>query len=297
MPSFSVPLLAAAVIAASSSAPLTNGSPVALAVVPAIGSSAHYRLTRTLQGTPAPETIVSDVTLRRRTATALTLEGTIAGQPSDVTVLNLSPDGTLAIPKNDKTSSQNVALVEVVGALNAMSQVFASLLGPPRDGWTASLALSDLRSANANVLVPIVVANANPTDFDLHGAGELLVQPPQSQNGGSRGGGHHGGFHGGFGGGGFPGGGGGYPGSGGGGPGGGSSGGDSAGSDGPPGGAPGGGFPGGPGRQLNVAVAVDGRVRHGALNKLSIFETRSITLDSMPFVNVSGWTLEVLVLK
>ncbi len=41
-----------------------------------------------------------------------------------------------------------------------------------------------------------------------------------------------------------------------------------------------------------VAVSVDGRIRHGSVNKLAIVETRSISIDAVPYVNVSGWTLD-----
>jgi hypothetical protein len=49
------------------------------------------------------------------------------------------------------------------------------------------------------------------------------------------------------------------------------------------------------GRQaFTVALSVNGDVWHGAIDKLSLVETRAITVDTLPYVNVSGWTVETL---
>jgi len=110
--------------------------------------------------------------------------------------------------------------------------------------------------------VPVVIANANAAGFDLHGAGEMLVQAQGPSGGGSQGGsGGHGGFHGGYGG---------------------------------RGGGGAGGIEGAGRQAFTIALSVNGDVRRGAIDKLSMIETRAITVDSLPYVNVSSWTLESL---
>jgi hypothetical protein len=258
--------------------PGQGGTPGPPVVIPAVGSTVRYRLTRTVQADSGPQTFVSDVTLRRKAATALTIQGVYGESPDELTVLNVAPDGTLSIPKNDSSDSQNPTLVDVVAGLNQFNALVANSNGSPKNGWTAQLALPDVRGVSQSILVPVEVTSAGSADFDLHGAGQLLVQ---AQNNNGAGGGHRGGFHGG---GGFPGGGGGGRGGPGGGAGGDGGGGESGGNGAPP-------MPQGrPG--FAVAVSVDGRIRHGSVNKLAIVETRSISIDAVPYVNVSGWTLD-----
>jgi uncharacterized membrane protein YgcG len=246
-------MVATAVAPAVAQAP----APAIIAIVPPVGGAAHYRVTRTVQGNPDSQTTVSEVTLRRKTSATLTVDGSIGGRPIGLTVLNLASDGSLQIPKNDKTASQDVQLNDLIAGLNRMSVLLANESGGTRDGWSASLLLPEIPGANVPLIVPVVIANANAVGFDLHGAGELLVQA-QASSGGDSQGGHsgHGGFHGGYG---------------------------------------GGGGREGPGRQaFTVALSVNGDVRHGAIDKLSMIETRAITVDTLPYVNVSGWTVENL---
>jgi hypothetical protein len=251
---------AAALVTASTVVPAVAQAPAPTvsAIVPPVGGVAHYRVTRTMQGNPEPQTTVCDVTLRHKTPTALTIDGSIAGRPIGVTVLNLASDGSLQIPKNDKTASQDTGLNDLVAALNRMSVLLANESVGTRDGWSASVFLPEIPGANAPAIVPLVIANANPAGFDFHGAGEVLVQS-QAQGGGASQGGHggHGGFHGGYGG-------------------------RDSGTE-------------GSGRQaFTIALSVNGDVRHGAIDKLSLIETRAITVEGLPYVNVSGWTIETL---
>lgn len=248
-------------------------------VIPAVGVTLHLRITRTTQESTGRRAVVSDIILRRKSGSALTLDGLIAGHRLDLTVLTLGSDGLLQIPKSDKTASQDTALADVVSGLNHASEALGGPNGISNDGWSALITLNDVRAANASVVVPVGVSSVRPGDMDLHGVGQLLVSPgggatatasPAPGGSGRR----RGGF-----GGGFPGGGGsGYP------RGGGSR---EGGGERPSGDATGSRLP------LSVAVNVDGRIRHGAVDEIAIVETRSITLDQYAYANVSGWTVDV----
>jgi hypothetical protein len=271
-----------------------------LGILPAVNGTVRLRVARTTQTTSGPATVVSDVVLRRKALTTLTIDGVAGDPPGQLTVLSIAPDGTLQIPKADKAANADLALIDVIDGLNRATETLAATSGSdPRAGWNANVTLPDVRDAANPIVVPIEAASVSGRNFDFHGIGQLVVAPPQNR--GSRsGGGRRGGFHGGFGG--FGGGGRGFPG-GGGPPGGGSGGGppdggsESGGGD-PGGGDPAGGGPGGPGgpgggRQgLSVALAIDGQVRQGEVRALNIVETRSISVNAQPFVNVSGWTIE-----
>jgi hypothetical protein len=253
-------------LTAALSAP-ARADAVAPVVIPAVGRTVHYRVTRLAQGNSGPRSLTSDVALRRKSATTLTLKG-IAGDPaSEATVLNVSPDGSLQIPAANSAASGNAALTDVVNGLNRLVELFAGQRSIPRDGWSPILRLPDLHGANSSVAVPIAAVNASSAGFDLHGVGEFTVQPPATQGAaatpqrnlnrrrGYRGGGMS------------------FPGAV-----------DPVGEGAAPAAAP---------RQtVTVAVAVDGSVRQAAVRKVSILETRSITVDEIPYVSVSGWTIE-----
>jgi hypothetical protein len=207
----------------------------------------------------------------------LTIEGAVGGPFSELTVLTVAPDGSIQIPKIDKVATQDASLLDVVEALNRSTELITGGNGARRDGWNASLTLPDVHGTGSPVVVPVVVANATGSDFDFHGVGQFMVQPPTQQNSGGpqRGGFRHGGFRGG----GFP---------------GGNSGGGAQ-SAGDSGEGAGGGRDAGslPSREeLSIAVSVDGRVRHGTVSKILIVETRSISVEALPYTNVSSWTIE-----
>jgi len=253
--------------AAPTSAAAATAAP---SIVPALGTATHYRIARTTQGNPDSQTIVSDVILRHKTPSTVTLEGNIGGRSFGQTVLNYGVDGSLQIPKNDRTDAQDAQLSDLVAALNRMSALLANGSGPPPGGWNASLVVSEVPGANAPVIVPVAVSNLSGGDFDLHGIGELSVQAPSGGGGPPSGGGgnqHGGGFHGGGGGGGYR--------------------GMGDGAQASP-------RPEYQRQPFTVAIGVDGKVRHGAIARLSLVETRGVTIDALPFVNVSSWTLEAL---
>jgi hypothetical protein len=240
-------------------------------VIPAVGRIVHYRVTRLAQGNAGPRLLSSQVTLRRKSATTLTLRG-IAGEPgSEQTVLTVQPDGMLQIPPTDPTAASNGALIDVVNGLNRVVEIFAGEPSIPRDGWSPILHLPDLRGANASVAVPVAAVNAGPGGFDLHGVGQFTVEAPASQSpanpasSAQRTFNRRRGFRGGPA---FPG----------------------PGTIDPV--AEGGAPAGATHPPLTVAVAVDGSVRRAAIRKISILETRSVTVDDVPYVNVSGWTIE-----
>ncbi len=246
-------LAAVAAGAAASPAPAPVALPATVpAVIPAPGHTEHYRITRTAQGNSGARTGVSDVTLRRTSATTLTLAGAFGDPPSKLTVLTVAPDGSLQIPAAAKAAGSDAALDDVVDGLNRLTQLFAGRSAAPHDGWSAAVRVPGVRGASATVVVPIVVENATATGFELHGVGQSTVQA--QRNDGSappRGYGRPGAFRG-------------------------------------PAPAPA-SSPSGP---LSLTVAVDGLVRHGAVSRISIVDTRSISLDALPYVNVSGWTIE-----
>jgi hypothetical protein len=265
-------------LAAAFASPARADTPAPV-VIPAVGRTVHYRVTRLAQGNAGPRSLSSDVTLRRKSATALTLKG-IAGDPAaEQTVLTVQPGGLLQIPAADSAAAANGALVDVVNGLNRLVELFAGERSIPRDGWSPILHLPDLHGANSSVAVPVAAVNAGSTGFDLHGVGQFTVEAPAAQSPavtpqrainrrrGYRGGPAVSGA--------FPGAGGAFPGTG-----------ATLGTAGE-GSPPAAGHP-----SVTVAVAVDGSVRRAAVRRISILETRSVTVDDAPYVNVSGWTIE-----
>jgi len=255
-------------LAAAFASPAKADSPAPV-VIPPVGRTVHYRVTRLAQGNAGPRSLSSDVALRRKTATTLTLRG-IAGDPaSEQTVLTVQPDGMLQIPVADSAAASNGALVDVVNGLNRLVEVFAGERSIPRDGWSPILHLPDLHGANSSVAVPVAPANSSSAGFDLHGVGQFTVQPPASQSpavASPRTFNRRRGFRGGPA---FP----------------GAATTETAGEGAPP-------VATATHPALTVAVAVDGSVRRAAVRKISILETRSVTVDDVPYVNVSGWTIE-----
>jgi hypothetical protein len=231
-------------------------------VIPAIGATARFRIARTAQGNTGPRMAVSVVTLRRKTATTLTLEG-LYDRPSERSALKVGADGSLEV-SGDEKPKDDASLRDVMAGLNRLTGLFSGESRIPHDGWSASFRLTDVAGANSPVMIPIEVENANAADFEIHGVGQVTVQAPsqQAEAGPPRP------FGGRF----------------------------------RPPGAFGGALPNAVGgadgtaasarQSVSVAVSVDGRIHHGTISKMSIVETRSITVDAQPYVNVSGWTFE-----
>jgi len=256
-------------LAAAFASPARADTPAPV-VIPTVGRTVHYRVTRLAQGNAGPRSLSSDVTLRRKSATALTLKG-IAGDPAaEQTALTVQPDGLLQIPAADSAAAANGALVDVVNGLNRLVELFAGERSIPRDGWSPILHLPDLHGANSSVAVPVAAINAGAAGFDLHGVGQFTVEASAAQSPAAtpaRTFNRRRGFRGGPA----------FPGTG-----------ATAGTAGE------GSAPAGPTHpSVTVAVAVDGSVRRTAVRKISILETRSVTVDDVPYVNVSGWTIEV----
>jgi len=253
MLSLALPVFALVLAAAATPSPAPGG-------VPAVGGAVRYHIVRTTQDASGPKSTLSDVVLRRKAATTATLEGTIGGHPAGPTVLNVGRDGTLYIPKSDKVANQDVATVDVVGGLNRLNEIFAGQNGAPRDGWPATLALPEMHGATASVPLQFSVANESGADYDFRADGEYApAQPAQSETPQR---GRRGGIRGGFGG----------------------------RSEGEP--PSDGGFGSPVHLPFGVVLSVDGQVRRGQLRSVTIAETRTVTVDSLPFTNVGSWRIE-----
>jgi hypothetical protein len=254
--------LAALLAAVAPAAPPATHGPMP-ALLPAAGQVVRYRFTRLAQGNAGPRSLTSVISLRRKSATVFTLTG-VASAPSEQTELHLLPGGALQIAPGDASAAADGAVVDVVNGLNRLGEVFAGQSELPHDGWSPALRLPDARGAGS-VAIPLEVEHASASGFELHGAGETALAPPAAPPTTARAVPRRRGFRGGAG---FP------------------------GSDSPlsPFPTP---TPAGSSRApVTVTVSLDGRVRNGAIEKLAIVETRSVTVDGLPYVNVGGWTFE-----
>ena len=267
-----VTLFACGLGVVSSLSPVLAATPLPV-VIPAPGNVLRYRVTRTAQGNTGTRSSVSTLTLRRKSATSLTLAG-LYDRPSVITILDVAADGSLKIPDAASAPKDDSSLNDTVKGINRLTAIFAGMSSVPHDGWSAKLRLPEVRGATAPVVVPIAVENVSAADFEMHGVGQLAVQaqaaPAAASNNvaGPPGAfGRRGGF-----------------------------GGPAAFAGGPlPLAATGGTVGITPAREaFTIAVSVDGRIRHRAVGRVAIVETRSVTVDALPFVNVSGWTIEAL---
>jgi uncharacterized membrane protein YgcG len=229
-----------------------------------VGDSIRYHVTRTTQAADGTRAKTVDVTIVRKTSTTAALSRTNASGHTDVTVLLIASDGSIQIPADDQVDRQDTDLRDVLTGLNSAIAIARNAVTDPRTGWNATLPLANTRGPDASLTVPISVFKASGNDWDLRGIAQSTIDsaPLRSTQGG---------------------------------PGGGS---------GFPGGSRGGGFPGGGGfprsnrggaagnSQISVLVRVEGRIHNGVLSRVSIVETRAVTVDATPFTNTSGWTIE-----
>jgi len=254
------------------------------------GQRFTYHLARTVQGPTGPQTTVASFTIVHRDGTTFVLQRTGADGAPDLSVLKAGADGTLAL--TDPRMTADADLTNVLATLNLA--IAATREGDPAGAgtWLGVLPVAPAPRATTApiVLVPTNVAGAN---FDFSGTAQSSAPAPARGNSGSqsdRGG--SGGFPGGgsgAGGGGFPGGGGGggFPGGGGMGGGGGFSSRHTRSDDGD---QPGAGN--GPGA-IALTTRIDGHVTGGRVNRIAVTQTRSVTIASMPYTNVGGWTMSV----
>jgi hypothetical protein len=242
--------------------------------LPAVGENAQLHVTQTQQTLDGPQTSAFDVLVRRRTATTVVLERTLAGGAIDDSVFSLNRDGALVLAPSEAAVTHDGDLQTLVQGVNLGLGVMRGAVAPPA-GWEASLSVPlGARSAATTVVVPLRPLNVAGNDFDLAGSAQ---NEPQDTGGGSgsaprrvrpSGGG--------FPGGGFPGGG------------------------GPGGGSPGGGFPTATrsrdagGSPITVLVHVTGHVSDGRLRRLTIAQTRVVDVEGMTFTNVSSWDIAVV---
>jgi uncharacterized membrane protein YgcG len=233
------------------------------------GNSVRYHVTRTTQAADGTRATTADVTIVRKTSTTAALSRTNANGRTDLTVLLIASDGSIQIPADDQVDRQDADLQEVLAGLNRAIAVVRNAVNDPRSSWNATLPLTNTHGAETSLTVPMYVVRSSGPDWDIRGAAQLTIEtaPQRSAQTGTGGGS------------GFPGGGRGN-------------------------GFPGGSFPGGGDLRrgsrgtsggnspATVYLRIEGRVHNGLLSRLSIVETRAITLDAMPFTNTSGWTIE-----
>ena len=165
---------------------------------------------------------------------------------------------------------------DVLTGLNSAIAILRNAVDDPHTGWNATLPLPHTRGSGSSLTVPMFVTRTSASDWSIRGAAQSTIDTSQRSaltgvGGGFPGGGRGGGFPGGS----FP-------------------------------SGIGGGFPGGGGGEIrrggrsgsagnspiSLIAQIEGRVHNGALARLSIVETRTVTLEGMPFTNTSGWIIE-----
>jgi hypothetical protein len=250
-------------------APVSGAPTMPMLVFPQqVGDSLHYRITRTTQAVNGTQTKMIDVIVVRKSPTMAALSRVTASGQADVTVLAIATDGSIQIPQIDQTDRQDPDFSEVLTALNRAIAIARNANADPRTGWDATLTLTGTRGANASVTVPMHVANTKGNDFDVDGLAQSALGP--QENGGQAAPEGGGSFPGGRRRGGFP-------------------GGDFPNSGSFPRGNRGNGTRSTP---ISLTVRIDGHVRNGLLNHLAVVETRTVTIDDVPFTNTRSWIIE-----
>jgi uncharacterized membrane protein YgcG len=264
-------LAAALMFAATAVAPANPSGAIAL-LPGAVGDDVHVRVTRTDQELNAPRVAAEDFDIQLKPNNVLLLTRTIAGKP-DFSIVRIGADGSLQIDASEKGAGSDADLTSVLAALNlALATIHDA--GSAQPSWKATLAIPSLaRGPATNVVVPIAgIGTSNANVYEVQGSAQVAATPPRGNADDDNGGGGR------FGGGGM---GGGMPG--------------------------GGGFPGGgqrpsgggrapaagdQARAMTLLVNVDGQVSAGRLRRIVISQTRVLTVDGVPFTNVTSWTVE-----
>jgi hypothetical protein len=254
-------------------------------IVPAPGGPPmHLHITQTSSGPDGPRTTTTDVVVRRTGPSTAALE-----RNADVVPLSVDANGALR-PDPAAVAGQAADVLDIVETLNIAHGVTGTAGAGSRSGWNAEIpppsrptapsgpppsfsSPSPAATPSAPLLLPIRALALNATDLDIDGSVETSLAPPAEVMHGSQhshGGGGFGGF-GGFGGrGGF------------GGPRRGEGSGDF---DGPPRGAP---------APITLDIHVAGRLVRDALTRLTITQTRRVTLDGLTYTNVGTAAIDVL---
>jgi hypothetical protein len=252
-----------------------------LAFLPqAAGERVQYHVVRSVTTSDTPATAAFDFTLQRKSPTTLTLEHRDAAGTSDISVLDVQRDGSLQVDASERAVASEADVRDLVAFLDLA--VAALRASNSVTGWEATLEVPAARGTT-EVDVPIRASHASGVEFDIEGEGESDVAATSGPARGARVGG---GFPGSPPGGGFP-----------------------------PGSYPGNAYPGGgsprarggaqPGSNAGSAgrpssggmtldVAVNGHVSAGRVMKLSVVATRALTVDGLPFTNVSDWSISVV---
>lgn len=253
-----------------------------IALVPQdVGARGHYRVVRMTQSLNGPLTATLDFSLIRRNATTMVLERTGPGGAPNDAILAVAPDGTLTLNESGAAAAADADLTDVLTGLNLAIAAAREGDGVGHDPWPATLLLGSSGAASAQLM--LAPTNLVGSSYDFSGGGQALAQaqpsPQQSSaSGPTRRRGGYGGVPGGsYGGGGFPG----------------------------AGNGAGGGYPGGAARQrppasggsgagMTAFFHVDGHANADRLARITITETRTVTIENQPFTNVGSWTISAL---
>jgi hypothetical protein len=230
---------------------------------PAPGQRIHFHVVRTVQGTNGPLSTTTAFDVVRRAGTTLVIERPQPDGAPNISVLTVKKDGSIALAEDARGAAADADLGDLLAGLNLALLATRLADASGHAAWATNIPVS--QSANAaSALVTILPTNVAGRDFDFTGDGQATDTPPAERRGG-------GGL-------GFPGGGSGFPGGG------------------------GGGYPhrsrggeGGRGAESGaptlVNVHIEGHVSRAHVERITIAETRSITVGNLPFVNVGSWAI------
>jgi hypothetical protein len=258
-------------IAALPLAPTAAAAEPVMSVLPAAaGQSVTYRVTRTLQGAGGPDAVAQTYRVTRRGPATLEIERVDPHAVPTAAVLNVGANGTVALA-DPAIASAEPGLNDAVYAFDAAIVATREATGSPHDSWASYVPVSGANGA-PTAGITFVPANVAGAEMDFYGTGQVAPGNPRAKPSAtpspeqrSRGG------RGGFGGGGF------------GGRGGGGDRDERAGRGAEP-----------AADAVATTLHVDGHFSAKRLTKLTITETRSVTVANMPFTNVSSWSLTVM---
>jgi hypothetical protein len=239
-----------------------------IAVLPqSVHQAVHYRVTRTIQGFNGPETTTQNFALMRRDASNFSLERTDAHSVPTAVPLKIGADGMLTLANAGADASPDAALNDALFAFDAALVAMKDATGAAHDSWAAYVPVSPAKGAQV-AAITFVPANVAGSELDFYGTGQAVAATgaasvatasaspePERRGGGRRGGG--------FGGGGYR----------------GRPGGDEAAA--------------GPGA-VSTSLHVEGHISAKRVTRIAMTETRTVTVQNLPFVNVSSWSITIV---
>jgi hypothetical protein len=269
--------LIAGAVAAFVALPAVAAADAPLAFFPAApGSSLRLHVTRTVQAADGARKSFTEIVVRRTSATGGTVERTDGGRVS-VAAVTFGTDGALHVDPNAARPDADTA--NVIDGLNFAALLVGGGTASGHDAWTVSLApppppSNTIMSATPAppTLLPIRVVKTDGINYDFDGQAQSSALPstPQRTLGSNRSGGFGGGGGGGFGG---------YgrrP--------------RRESSESPAPVAPGASSPVSP---VSILTHVSGHASRGVVTHLTIEQSRSLSVEGLTYLNVSGWTFDV----